>query len=232
MDDIQFISGREKIQEELFHLFNTLYESGKQIIFSSDKHPNYIPGLEDRLKSRFGAGMIVDINEPDYESRLAILKSRVRENDFIIPDETLDFIAQSVSESIRELEGCLNTVICQTQMKNQNLSLAEVRSLIKNSVRIKKKVSIKDIVKIVSDFYNIEDDLVYERIRRKEVVKVRQIIMYLLREEFGVSYPLIGQKLGGKDHTTVIHSCLKVKNDLKEDPVLNQEVEQLKAMFK
>ena len=232
MDDIQFISGREKIQEELFHLFNTLYEAGKQIVFSSDKHPTYIPGLEDRLKSRFGAGMIVDITEPDYESRLAILKARTREADFILPDDVLDFVARSVAENIRELEGCLNTVVCQTQLKGRNLTLNDVKNLIKNSVKVKKSVSIKDVVKIVADFYNLEDLLIYEKTRRKEVVKARQVAMFLLREEFNISYPLIGQKLGGKDHTTVIHSCLKIKSDVKNDPLLNQELEQIRVMFK
>ncbi|HXK35331.1 MAG TPA: chromosomal replication initiator protein DnaA [Candidatus Paceibacterota bacterium] len=232
MDDIQFISGREKVQEELFHLFNNLYEAGKQIVFSSDKHPNYIPGLEERLKTRFGAGMIVDISEPDFESRLAILKSRLRENDLILPEEIIDFVAKSIVDNIRELEGCLNTVICQTQLKGRDLNLNEVRNLIKNSVRIKKSVSIKDIVKTVADFYNLEDGLIYEKTRRREVVKARQVVMYILREEFSISYPLIGQKLGGKDHTTVIHSCLKIKNSIKSDHLLNQELEQIKVMFK
>jgi len=232
MDDVQFISGREKIQEELFHLFNTLYESRKQIIFSSDKHPNYIPGLEDRLKSRFSAGMIVDITEPDYESRLAIIKARLRENNFILSDQTIDFIAKSIVDNIRELEGCLNAVICQTQLKGRDLTQNEVKNLIKNNIKIKKNVSINDVVKCIADFYNVEESLVYEKTRRKEVVKVRQLAMYILREEFNISYPLIGQKLGGKDHTTVIHSYEKIKEELKNDPVLNQELEQIKVMFK
>lgn len=231
MDDVQFISNKEKTQEELFHLFNSLYEANKQIIFSSDKHPNYIPGLEDRLRSRFGSGMIVDVNEPDTESKIAIIKAKLEENGINMSDEVIDYIASSISGSIRELEGTLNTIICQVQFKKRDLSLIEVKKLIKNNIKPKKNVSVQNIVKIISDFYNIAEDSIYEKTRRKEIVKARQIIMYLLREDFNVSYPLIGQKLGGKDHTTVIHSCLKIKNDLKEDPKLVEDLEQIRVMF-
>jgi chromosomal replication initiator protein len=232
MDDIQFIGKMEKTQEELFHTFNTMYENNKQIIFSSDKHPNYIPGLEDRLRSRFSQGMIVDIIEPDFESRVAILKAKAREVGYIVPDEVLQYIAEVVSGNIRELEGSLNSIICQSQIRNKTLSITEVKNVLKNSVKPKKNISIKEVVKIVADFYNIEENTIYDKTRRKEIVQARQMIMYILREEFSVSYPLIGQKLGGKDHTTVIHSYEKVKNDLKTNSVLAEELDQLKAMFK
>lgn len=232
MDDIQFINKMEKTQEELFHLFNNLYENNKQIIFSSDKHPNYISGLEDRLKSRFGQGMIVDIIEPDYESRVAILKTKVKENNLLVPQEIIEYIASSIQGNIRELEGSLNTIVCQAQLKNRSLSVVEVKNLLKNNIKPKKNISTKEVVKIVADFYKIEEESIYEKTRRKEIVKARQMIMYILREEFSVSYPLIGQKLGGKDHTTVIHSYEKIKNDLKKDPILVQELEQLKILFK
>ncbi len=232
MDDIQFINKMEKTQEELFHLFNTLYENNKQIIFSSDKHPNYIPGLEDRLKSRFSAGMIVDINEPDFESRVAILRAKMKDNNVVLTDEIINYIGSSIQGSIRELEGSLNAVICQAQVKNRGLSLSEVKNLIKNNIKPKKNVSIKEVVKAVADFYNIEETTVYEKTRRKEIVKARQVVMYILREDFNVSYPLIGQKMGGKDHTTVIHSFLKIKNDLKNDNALSSELEQIRVMFK
>lgn len=232
IDDIQFIGKMEKIQEELFHTFNTFYENNKQIIFSSDKHPNYIPELADRLKSRFAAGMIVDVSEPDYESRLAILKIKMREFEINIDEEIIQYIASVIRGNIRELEGSLNTIICHYRLKNKPLVLFEVKNLLKNSIRPKKNVSIKDVVKIVSDHYNLEELLIYEKTRRKEIVKARQVVMYLLREDFNVSYPLIGQKLGGKDHTTVIHSYLKIKTDLKNDPQLLQELEQIRVMFK
>ncbi len=231
MDDVQFISNKEKTQEELFHLFNSLSENNKQIIFSSDKHPNYIPGLEDRLRSRFGQGMIVDVTEPEIESKIAIIKSKLEENGVDLSDEIIEYVATSIRGSIRELEGTLNVIICQIQFKKRDLTLTEVKKLIKNNIKPKKNVSVQNIVKVISDFYDIPEDSVYEKTRRKEIVKARQIIMYILREDFSVSYPLIGQKLGGKDHTTVIHSCLKIKNDLKEDPKIVEELEQIRIMF-
>lgn len=232
IDDIQFIGKMEKIQEELFHTFNTFYENNKQIIFSSDKHPNYIPELADRLKSRFAAGMIVDISAPEYESRLAILKVKLREINVNLDQEIVEYIASAVEGNIRELEGGLNIIVCQYRLKNRPLPLLEVKNLLKNSMKPKKNVAIKDVVKIVSEYYKIEELSVYEKIRKREIVKARQVIMYLLREDFNISYPLIGQKLGGKDHTTVMHSCLKIKADLKNDPQLLQELEQIRIMFK
>ncbi|MES2315157.1 MAG: chromosomal replication initiator protein DnaA [Patescibacteria group bacterium] len=232
IDDIQFIGKMEKIQEELFHTFNTFHENNKQIIFSSDKHPNYIPELADRLKSRFSAGMIVDISEPEYESRLAILKVKLRELNIDLDPEIVDYIASTVDGNVRELEGSLNTIVLQYRLKNRPLPLTEVKNLLKNNLRPKKNIAIKDVVKIVSGYYKLEETSIYEKTRRKEIVKARQVVMYLLREDFNVSYPLIGQKIGGKDHTTVIHSCLKIKTDLKNDPQLLQELEQIRVMFK
>jgi chromosomal replication initiator protein len=232
IDDIQFIGKMEKIQEELFHTFNTFHENNKQIIFSSDKHPNYIPELADRLKSRFAAGMIVDISEPEYESRLAILKVKLREFNVDLDQEIIEYVAGAVQGNIRELEGSLNLIVCQYRLKNKPLSVLEVKNLLKNNMKPKKNMAIKDIVKIVSEYYKLEESSVYEKTRKKEIVKARQVVMYLLREDFSVSYPLIGQKLGGKDHTTVIHSCLKIKTDLKNDPQLLQELEQIRIMFK
>ncbi|MBU0580721.1 MAG: chromosomal replication initiator protein DnaA [Candidatus Margulisbacteria bacterium] len=232
IDDIQFIGKMEKIQEELFHTFNTFHENNKQIIFSSDKHPNYIPELADRLKSRFSAGMIVDVSEPEYESRLAILKIKLQELDIDLSQEIIEYVASVIQGNIRELEGSLNAIICQYRLKNKLLSVAEIKNLLKNNIKPKKNMAVKDIVKAVSEHYNLEESAVYEKTRRKEIVKARQVAMYLLREDFNVSYPLIGQKLGGKDHTTVIHSYLKIKTDLKNDPQLLQEIEQIRVMFK
>ena len=232
IDDIQFIGKMEKIQEELFHTFNTFHENNKQIIFSSDKHPNYIPELADRLKSRFAAGMIVDVSEPEYESRLAILKVKLQEMNIELDKEIVEYVASVIQGNIRELEGSLNTIICQYRLKNKPLSISEIKNLLKNSIKPKKNVAIKDVVKTVSEHYGLEESSIYEKTRRKEIVKARQVVMYLFREDFNVSYPLIGQKLGGKDHTTVIHSYLKIKTDLKNDPQLLQELEQIRVMFK
>jgi len=231
MDDIQFLSRKEKTQEELFHLFNALYDNNKQIIFSSDKHPSYIPELEDRLRSRFAAGMIVDIGLPEYESRLAIIKSKASQSGFFPEDAVFEYLASIIQGNIRELEGVLNSIVCQAQLKSRNLSLSEVKSLIKNNIKPKKNASVKDIIKSIAEFYNIEEKVIYEKTRRKEVVKPRQVAMYILREDFNISYPSIGEKLGGRDHTTVIHSCEKIKNDIKTNNSLLQEIEELRSMF-
>ena len=231
IDDIQFISNKEKIQEELFHLFNNLHENNKQIIFSSDKHPNYIPNLENRLKSRFAAGMIVDIPTPDLESRTAILQSKSIRHNCPLSKEIVNYLAETIDGNIRELEGVLNTIICQSQVKKRELSLNEIKNLIKNNIKPKKTVIIKDIIKTIAQFYNIEEESIYDKTRKKEVVKPRQIIMYILREDFNISYPSIGEKLGGRDHTTVIHSCGKIKDEIKTNNILAQEVNQIRSMF-
>jgi chromosomal replication initiator protein len=231
MDDIQFLSQKEKTQEELFHLFNNLYDNNKQIVFSSDKHPNLIPSIEDRLKSRFGAGMTVDIPAPDHESRTTILRTKAQTNNILISPETIDFLALTINGNIRDLEGVLNLISCQAQLKGRELSLNEVKNFIRTNTKPKKTVSVKEIVKIVADYYRIEEESIYEKTRRKEIIKPRQVAMYILREDFNISYPSIGQKLGGRDHTTVIHSCEKIKNDLKDDSTLSQEIGQLRSMI-
>ncbi|MBU1056682.1 MAG: chromosomal replication initiator protein DnaA [Proteobacteria bacterium] len=231
MDDIQFLSKKERTQEELFHLFNYLYNNNKQIIFSSDRHPNFIPDLADRLKSRFGAGMLVDIQAPDTESRMEILKSKTQMQNFFLSDEIIDFVASEITGNIRELEGVFNLIMCQSQLKAKELSLPEIKSLIKNNTTPKRNISIKEVVKAVTEFYGIEEDVIYQKTRKKEVVKPRQLIMYILREDYGFSYPSIGEKLGGRDHTTVIHSCDKIKTNLKINNSLLQELNQIRLVF-
>ncbi len=231
MDDVQFFSNKEKTQEELFHLFNHLHESNRQIIFSSDKSPKYITGLEERLRSRFEGGMIVDVIKPDYESRLAILKNKIKQHQLLLANEVLEYIAEVIQDNIRELEGCLNTVVCQSQLKNRHLNLNEIKTLIKNNIKPKKMVSVKDVAEAVANFYNINEKNLYEKTRKKEVVKPRQVIMYLLREDFNTSYPYIGQKLGGRDHTTVIHAYEKIKKDILINQPLQQEIEQIRNLI-
>ena len=231
MDDIQFISGKDKTQEELFHLFNTLTETNRQIIFSSDKHPNFIQGLEERLQSRFSSGMTVQITEPDYESRVAIIKAKFKNTNCFVEDDVVEYLAQTLNGNIRELEGSLNTVICQSELKNKSLSVSEVKQLIKNNIKPKKNISVEDVVTVIAQYYNIPKSDIYEKTRKKEIVKARQVAMYILREDFNVSYPHIGQKMGGRDHTTVIHSHLKIKEDLRTNPSLLQELEKIKILF-
>jgi len=231
MDDIQFFSKKEKLQEELFHLFNILYDKGKQIIFSSDKHPNYIVGLEDRLRSRFSAGMIVDVTKPDYGSRAALLKTKSSQRKILIKDDIIEFLASNLEGNIRELEGILNSINIQSEIKERHLTLAEVKLLVKNNIKPKKHLAVEEIVKIVAGFYNIEPASIYEKTRKKEIVYVRQIVMYILREYFNISYPAIGKDIGGRDHTTVIHSYEKVQEKMKENPELQEEIAQLKSIL-
>ncbi len=232
MDDIQFIGKMEKTQEELFHLFNALYENNKQIIFSSDKHPSLIMGLEERLLSRFSQGMVVDIMEPDFESRVAIIKEKIKAMGIELDSEVINTVAENVRVNIRELEGVLKNIVLQSQLKKQKITVADIKNLFKANMKKKRGMSPKEVVKTVSGFYNIEEELIYEKTRRKEVVLARQMIMFILREDFNISYPVIGAELGGKDHTTIIHSYKKIKLELERNPQMLQEYEELKNMFK
>ncbi|MFA6458874.1 MAG: chromosomal replication initiator protein DnaA [Candidatus Paceibacterota bacterium] len=231
MDDVQFFSSKEKFQEELFHLFNTFHDTARQLVFSSDKHPNVIPNLEDRIRGRFAAGMIVDIAELDKESRMAIVKTKCKPHNITLTEEIVDYLATEIEDNIREIEGIVNIIAHQTMHKSRELNINEIKNILKNNAKPKKMLSVKDVVKTVCDFYNIEEESIYNKTRRKEVVKPRQVVMYILREDFNISFPSIGDKLGGRDHTTVIHSYEKVKEDIKTNSVLSQEILQLRTML-
>lgn len=233
MDDIQFLAKMEKTKEEFFHLFNYLHDGNKQLVFSSDQHPNLITGLEDRLKSRLNAGMIISVTPPDHESRLAIVRSKAAAHNFILSDEVLSYLATTIEGNVRELEGALNTLLIQFEMRGKPLTLADAKILLRGSgTTSKKAVSVQEVVKTIAGFYGIEEASIYEKTRRKEVVRPRQVIMFLLREDFHISFPTIGEKLGGRDHTTVIHSCDKIKNDLVSDSILSNEIHQIRLMLK
>lgn len=233
MDDVQFLAGRDKIKEEFFHLFNYLHDSNKQLVFTSDQHPNVIQNLEDRLKSRFAAGMVISVTPPDHQSRLAIVRTKAAAHNVLLADEVLEYLATTVEGNVRELEGALNTLLIQFEMRNTPLTLNDAKTLLRGAgSAAKKAVSVQEVVKIISSFYGVEEASIYEKTRRKEVVRPRQVIMFLLREDFRISFPTIGERLGGRDHTTVIHSCDKIKNDLRSDSVLNNEIHQIRLMLK
>jgi len=233
MDDVQFLAKMEKTKEEFFHLFNYLHDGNKQLVFSSDQHPNMIQNLEERLKSRFNAGMIVSVTPPDHESRLAIVRTKAAQHNFIIGDEVMEYLATTVEGNVRELEGALNTLLIQFEMRGKPITVADAKVLLRGAGNAAKKaISVQEVVKMIANFYNIEEASIYEKTRRKEVVRPRQVIMFLLREDFHISFPTIGDKLGGRDHTTVIHSCEKIKNDLLSDSILNQEIHQIRLMLK
>lgn len=231
MDDVQFLSKKLKTEEELFHLFNTLHDTNKQIIFSSDRPPAAIPDIADRLKGRLASGMTVDIGEPDPESRMAIVRRKAGMHGVVLSEEVVEYVATSISGSIRELEGMVNNIICQAQVRGIAPDIAEVRQSLRLFTRPQKNISVKNVVDKVASFYGIDEESVYEKTRRREVVRPRQIIMYILREDFNISYPTIGNKLGGRDHTTVIHSCEKIKREIVVDTDLAKEIQNIRTLL-
>lgn len=231
MDDIQFLSKKDKTQEELFHLFNALHDNNKQIIFSSDRAPSSIADITDRVRGRLSSGMTVDIGEPDPESRMAIVRKKVAVHGIALSEEVIEYVATNVSGSIRELEGVINSLVCHAQVKGSSPDIAEVRQSLRSFSRPTKSVSVKHVVSKVAEFYGIDEESIYEKTRRREVVRPRQVIMYILREDFSVSYPTIGSKLGGRDHTTVIHSCEKVKREVLEDAELAKEIQDIRGLL-
>ncbi len=225
IDDIQFLSGKEKTQEEFFHTFNTLYQKNKQIIISSDRPPKAIPTLEERLRSRFEGGMIADIGYPDLETRIAILKAKAAAKKIEIPEEILYYIGTHIEKNIRELEGALNRIIVYTQINNKMPSLKQANKILNKIISQPKKITTySKILKIVSEFYDISRNDLINKCRKKEVVYPRQIAMYLMREELKCSYPYIGEKLGNRDHTTVMYACEKINQEIEQNESLNEEI--------
>ena len=229
IDDIQFLAGKDKTQEELFHTFNALHEKGKQIVFSSDRPPKSIPALEERLRSRFEGGMIADIGAPDFESRMAILKTKIQESRMEVAEDVCEYVVSHIQRNIRELEGALNRLFAFYRLNHKMPTLQEARSLLRSVIQNPNKVANpKKIIQMVAEFYDLKEKEIVARSRKKEVVRPRQIAMYLLREELKSSYPLIGQKFGGKDHTTAIYACGKIAKELQESEVLLDEINLIK----
>lgn len=225
IDDIQFIGGKAATEREFFHTFNVLYESNKQIIMSSDRPPTAIPTLEERLRSRFKGGMIADISYPDYEMRLAILKTKAQANNLVVADKTLEQIATRVQKNIRELEGALNKVVFYEQYKGVKIDQKKLDEIINEITQVSpKNITINDVVRTVADFFEITPSDLESKSRKKNIVEPRQICMYLLRDILRLSYPYIGEKLGGRDHTTAIHACEKVAAEINQNADLNQRI--------
>ncbi len=225
LDDVQFIAGKAKAQEIVFATFNELYGKNKQIILSSDRPPAAIPTLEERLRSRFEGGMIADVAVPELETRLAILKQKLVGKDISLSEEILTYIATHMQKNIRELEGALNRVVAYSQIYNKIPDIKEVKNILNTYLSTPyRKTSPQAILKAVADFYNISSADLVKRSRKKEIVKPRQIAMFLLRDETKLSFPEIGQKLGGRDHSTVIHACEKIRGESNVDEPLKQEL--------
>lgn len=225
IDDIQFIGGKERSEEEFFHTFNVLYENSKQIIISSDRPPAAIPTLEERLRSRFEGGMITDITYPDYEMRVAIIKNKLQARSVTLPDDVLELIARKIQRNIRELEGILNKVIFYQDVKHLEPTVKAVEDVINNILQqSSKNITPAQVIKAVADFFEIVPSDFINRSRKKGVVEPRQITAFLLREMLNMSYPDIGEKLGKRDHSTIIHSYEKISKEINRNQTLNRKI--------
>lgn len=226
IDDVQFLAGKEKTQQEFFHIFNALYNLNKQIVISSDRPPKAISTLEERLRSRFEGGMIVDVSQPDLETRIAILRTKAMEKGFYLTDDVLRFMSENIKNNIRELEGALNRVIaiCDLHKKEPTQQLVEqaLGEIIQSSK--KKCVQNKNVVDVIAEFYEVDREELISKGRKKEVVYPRQIAMYLLRKELNMSYPGIGKYFSGRDHTTALHAYEKINKELNENERLKEEI--------
>ncbi|MBD3245158.1 MAG: chromosomal replication initiator protein DnaA [Candidatus Moranbacteria bacterium] len=234
IDDIQFIGGKEGTQEQFFHIFNNLYQENKQIVLCSDCPPRSIPALEERLCSRFEGGMIADVSRPNLETRIAILIKKAGDLNFPnIPSDVLEYIASYASYNVRELEGFLNKFVAHCQLKKLNPNLENAQNILKDdfSRLSREKSGPSGIIDIVSNYYKVESSLIKEKSRRADIIKPRQIVVYILREKMKLSFPVIGKELGGRDHTTIIHNYNKVKKEFKKNPILKQEFKEIEKIL-
>lgn len=232
IDDIQFIGGKERSEEEFFHTFNVLYENNKQIIISSDRSPAAIPTLEERLRSRFEGGMIADITYPDYEMRVAIIKNKLQEKNTNLPDEICSFIANKVQRNVREIEGILNKTIFYQEMKSIEPDIKVVEEIVNNTIhQSSRNITANQVIKAVADFFEITLSDLINRSRKKGVVEPRQITAFLLRDILSMSYPDIGDKLGKRDHTTAIYAYGKISQKIIKDQNLNRKIILIKELI-
>jgi len=230
IDDIQFIGGKERTQEEFFHTFNALYELNKQIVISSDKPPKEILTLEERLRSRFEWGLIADIQAPDTETRIAILRKKSQLERYDIPNEVLVYIANNIESNIRELEGALNRVIAYASLTGSPITLDLAQDCLKQILagRTETNINHSTIMKVVSRYYDISPDQLVTQKRSRDVAFPRQVAMYLCRELTGMSLPRIGQVFGGRDHTTVMHACDKIQDEMERSAELRRAIIEMK----
>ena len=228
IDDIQFIAGKEKTQEEFFHTFNALHQANKQIILTSDKPPKAIPTLEERLRSRFEWGMAIDIQPPDFETRQAILQTKAGQHGVTLSDEVVEFLAKTIQTNIRELEGSLNQLLAFCELRNLEPDLATAQALLKGKQHRPRHLTAKHIVEKTSQHFDIPLSDILSSKRDKDIVMPRQCAMYLLRSELHLSFPKIAVELGRKDHTTAIHSIDKIEKLLGHDFVTRQHIQEIR----
>ncbi|MDP9247405.1 MAG: chromosomal replication initiator protein DnaA [Candidatus Dormibacteraeota bacterium] len=233
IDDIQFLAGKDRTKEEFFHTFNALHEINKQIVISSDRPPKEIPTLEDRLRSRFEQGLLADIQPPDFETRLAILRSKLSANAGLVSEAVLTFIAHKVQKNIRELEGALTRVLAFSAIHQRPVDEEEAARLLEDIIPAgnRRPLTIDRIQETVAEYYSVSVDDMKSKRRDKHIVFPRQVAMYVVREETPSSLPVIGQAFGGRDHTTALHSIEKIINELKEDERLRYEVQSIREQL-
>ena len=224
IDDIQFIAGKESTQEEFFHTFNTLHSSGGQIVLTSDRPPKAITTLEERLRSRFEWGLLADIQPPDLETRMAILRFKADSQNTVVASDVMEFIARRAQNNIRELEGALTKVIAHSAMLRQPISIDLAKDALQDIVSRQEELTVDQIIETVSNFYRIEPDVIIGRGRSKDVAAARHMAMFLAREETGASLPQIGEALGGRDHTTVMHGWEKIASLIEQNDKLRREM--------
>lgn len=232
IDDIQFLIGKEKTQDLFFHIFNTLHQARKQIVLSSDKPPKDLKGLDERLISRFQWGLSADIQSPDLETRIAILKKKSEDYGLIVSDDILEYIANSITSNIRELEGCLIKLLASSSLNSKDINLDLAKRTVKEIATDRKiNVSIDNITKTVCTVLNVDENKLRDKTRKKEIVLARQLAMYFSKELTKSSLKTIGLHFGGRDHSTVIHSCNSIEGMLKEDVSIKKLVENLKSQI-
>lgn len=233
VDDIQFFTGKEKTQDNFFHTFNTLYQLGKQIVLSSDVPPKELKGLDERLISRFQCGLTADVQAPDLETRIAILHKKSEENSLELPQDVLEFIAANVTSNIRELEGCLISILARASLENREINIDLARDVLRVVVsEVRSPITIEQIQRTVCDFFDIPEDLLRAKTRKQEVVIARQVAMYLAKDLTNASLKTIGLHFGGRDHSTVIHAYQAVEDRANTDGQFRQNIEHLKRKLK
>lgn len=227
IDDIQFIIGKENTQEEFFHTFNELYNANKQIVISSDKHPKEITTLEERLRSRFQWGITVDIQPPDFETKMAILKNKANIDHIPVDQDVLEYVAVHITSNIRELEGALNTVFSYSKIQNSPITIDLAEQALKDTIETQHEITPELIIDIVADYFNITKEDIISKKKNREIAEPRQICMYLSRQYTDASLQLIGRALGGRDHTTVIHGHDKIAVLIKNDDIMRLNIDSL-----
>ena len=228
VDDVQFIAGKERTQEEFFHTFNSLYESHKQIVITSDKFPKEIPGLEDRLRNRFEWGLIADIQPPDIETRVAIIQKKAEGEGIQLPHDVAIFLAANIESNVRELEGSLTRLGAFSSLTKSVITVDLAKEVLHNTLKgAKKEVTVESIQKAICDFYNLKVNDLKAKRRTKNIALPRQVAMYLCRKYTETSFPAIGDKFGGRDHSTVIHASKTIEKRIQEDPYMQNTIERL-----